>query len=352
MIEGRGNDFTFIVPDSQLAEESHARAQISEIAALGNAWLFVDEAQRFNHSDSLRTKALFKIARQFSHVVFLSGTPMRKRPMELYPILSQFAGETLDYMSENQYGFSYCAGKFDSFGRPDYRGASNTEYLFNRIKEKFMLRLRKADVLPELPPVTTEIVFLGEKGCPTEIRDYERKHLASLSPRDCTRSKITKSPALATYRRLLGRHKVKPAASFIDELLKSGDDVILVFAQHKEVVASLVDQLAKWSPVCVTGLDNAETKQKKTQAFQKEKGFRLFIGNTQACGLGFTLTRATRVIHVEPSWVPTENDQARDRAHRIGQTEPVFEQYLCFINSLDRAIIESGMKAREVLNQL
>jgi SNF2 family DNA or RNA helicase len=71
------------------------------------------------------------------------------------------------------------------------------------------------------------------------------------------------------------------------------------------------------------------------------------IGNYKAMGVGFTLTRATRVIFVEYSWNPAENEQAADRAHRIGQTETVFVQYMVYKDSVDKKVIERILKKRE-----
>lgn len=341
-----------IVPDTRL-EDKTLQSYIERLTALGSATLFVDEAQRFNNGESKRTRALFKIAENFDKIVFMSGTPMRNRPIELFPIVSRFAGEAIQFRNFHQYGHRYCDGKVDRFGHTDYSGASNTEELYARIKEKFMLRLRKKDVLPELPPKTEEIVFLSDGETPTAVTDYERKHLKALSPTDCMRPKITRSPHVSTYRRLLGRAKLPAALKYIRSVLKEGDEALLIFTEHKETAQALFEELYDdYNPFLVTGDTPAKRKQQSVEMFQKITKARVFIGNTQACGLGFTLTKATRVLHVEASWVPADSDQASDRAHRIGQTEPVFVQYLVFRNSLDRAVIETAIRKREEINKL
>lgn len=344
-----------IAPDSLIADELGAhfllRDRIEYMTRFGDAVLFIDEAQRFNNLESKRTKALFKLAARFEKVVFMSGTPLRNRPHDLYAILSHFAPETIGFKNEHQYGFRYCAGYFDSFHKPNYKGASNVEELFSKVKEKFMYRIRKQDVLQSLPSKTEEIVFLSDGEMPAEIANYERARLDDIHEGDLTRDKITSSPYLSTYRRLLGEHKVEPALEFIQEILAMGDEYILIFAEHIATVDALSEGLKKFKPIVVTGKTTAVCKQARVKEFQAGKS-RIFIGNTQACGTGFTLTKATRVIHVEPSWVPADSDQASDRAHRIGQTQAVFVQYLCFRNSLDHSVIESAMKKREVLNKL
>lgn len=340
-----------VLPDSMIADPLGDLAGLIErITAMGDAVLFVDEAQRYSNQDALRTKALFRIAERFERVIFFSGTPMRKRPIELWPILSRFAGETIDFMSHGQYVFSYCAGYFDSFGKLNAQGHCNTQNLFDRIKEKFMMRIKKEDVLPELPPKTREIVFLDEGKRPSKIASYEREHLKEFSPKDLLRRTITLSPALATYRRLLGRYKLPAAVQFIQEILETGDEYLLILAEHIEVISGLEKALAEWEPIVITGKQSSEEKQNRVNAFQAGKS-RVVIGNTLVM-IGFTLTKATRVVEVEPPWVPADSDQATDRAHRIGQTHPVFVQTLVFRHSLDATVLNSQMAAREVVDQL
>lgn len=342
-----------IVPDTRL-EDKTLQSYIEQLTALGSATLFVDEAQRFNNEESKRSQALFRLAQNFDKIIFMSGTPIRNdRPIELWPILSRFAGESIRFRTKGQYGTRYCNLRFDQWGHADYSGCDNFEELVDSIKKKFMLRLKKADVLPELPPKTEEIVFLSDGETPIEITEYEKKHLKALSPTDCMRPKITTSPHISTYRRLLGRAKVPAALKYIREVLKEGDEALLIFTEHKETAQALLEALYEdYNPFLVTGDTPAKLKQHSVEMFQRHAELRVFIGNTQACGLGFTLTKATRVIHVEPSWVPADSDQASDRAHRIGQTEPVFVQYLVFRNSLDRAVIETAIRKREEINKL
>lgn len=354
-VRGESGEFwlnkIWIYPDSMIADPlGKHQGLIDQMTALGDAVLFVDEAQRFSNPESKRTQALFRIAERFEKIIFMSGTPMRKRPIELWPILSRFAGETIGFMSHGQYGFSYCAAYFDDFGHLNTEGHCNTPALFDRIKEKFMLRIKKENVLPELPPKTREIVFLDEGTTPIKVTAYEREHLKKLSPKDCLRFKITQSPALATYRRLLGRFKLKASLSFIRDILDGGDEYLLVLAEHREVIEGLEKGLAEWKPIVITGKQSKEEKQNRVNAFQAKQS-RLVIANTLVM-VGYTLTQATRVIEVEAPWVPADSDQATDRAHRIGQKHPVFVQTLVFKNSLDARILNSQMAAREVADEL
>jgi SWI/SNF-related matrix-associated actin-dependent regulator 1 of chromatin subfamily A len=345
-----------VVPDSiihrlEVCEEL-------EMAGLEDSVLIVDEAHRYSNSNAKRTEALLGkaddtndrgITEYFEKIVLLSGTPLRSRSMELYSVLSKLAPETIDFKNRFQYGLRYCNAYQNGFGW-DFSGDSNTEELFENVKRVFMHRVRKADVLPDLPPKTEEMVLLGED-LPAVVSKLDRGMLKRFSPEDLM-GHLAPNEQISTYRKELGKAKVKPALAYLRELLDGSDEKILVFAVHKEVVAELAKGLATHHPFVVTGDTGKKTRQEYVEEFQRNPTRRVFVGNIEAAGVGFTLTAATRVVIVEPTWVPAENEQAADPAHRIGQTEPVFVQYLVFKNSIDRAVIETNLRKRTITHTL
>ncbi len=96
----------------------------------------------------------------------------------------------------------------------------------------------------------------------------------------------------------------------------------------------------------ITGDVLKAKRQPLVDEFQKNPKRRLLIGNIEACGLGFTLTKATRVLFVEFSWVDGQNGQASDRAHRIGQNQSVLVQYVVLKDSFDRQRMETLLRKR------
>jgi SWI/SNF-related matrix-associated actin-dependent regulator of chromatin subfamily A-like protein 1 len=312
--------------------------------------VFIDEAHRFKNDSAKRSKALFKrILPHFYWQYFLSGTPMPNRPMELYTVLNHAAPETIDFMNQFEYGRKYCAGHKNDFGW-DFSGASNVPELAEKVKSTFMLRMRKDDVLKELPPKTEEMILLGDN-LPSKLIAMDRKILRAHSPEDLMRGLFGGEDLhIATYRRELGAYKLKLACAYLTGLLKDSDEHILVFAYHREVIAGLTKALAGFNPLVVTGDTPMTQRHEYVKAFQASGStHRCFIGNIQAAGTGFTLTRATRVVFVEFSWVPADNDQASDRAHRIGQRDNVFVQYLVFRNSVDRTVLDAIFAKRKVI---
>lgn len=349
-----------IIPDTLIHREG-VREEIADLIARDwdflPAQLFVDEAHRYKNFSARRTQALLGledeqgggIVHQFEHVTYLSGTPMPNgRPMELFPILSKSAPETIDFRTKHKYGMYFCGGYWDGYDY-DFSGASHMDELERNVKGKFMLRLKKKDVLKSLPPKVEELVIIGNR--PAKLIRMESKILAACSPTDLVAGKVS-SEHVSTYRRELGKIKVKPAVDFLRSLLEDSQESLLVFAYHTDVIAELSRRLAKYSPLVITGKTPQGERHRLVKKFQTNKGRSLLIGNYQACGVGVTLTRATRVVFVEFSFVPSDNDQASDRAHRIGQRDSVLVQYLIYENSIDRKVMEINFKKKRTINYI
>lgn len=355
-----------IVRDSMLNKEDTMRKIIANASGFRHdrpTTLFVDEAHRFKNADAIRTRKLFGhkkdkgIIDHFDRVVFMSGTPMPNRPSELYTLLSKAAPETIGFMNWWQYAKRYCNAHQTEFGI-DTSGFSNLAELRSNVihpSGPFMLRMRKTDVL-DLPPKLEEIFVLSEKLSPAiaKIDGSLRKTLGDTDA-DEWATKLAKAHQgggelhTSTYQRLLGIEKAKPAATFVDSILDETDENVIVFARHVEVVTVLTNALAKYKPIVITGSVAANARQALVKEFQTSTKRRLIIGNYDAMGVGFTLTKATRVVFVEFSWVPGVNDQAADRTHRIGQNQSVLVQYVVFHNSIDKAIMESLLRKRKAI---
>lgn len=372
---GRKTDYSkidmLIIPDSILGPIVyyflHGLITFIKSKDKKGALLFIDEAHRFTNQKAIRTWALLGdkkgsgIIELFDRLIYMSGTPRPNRPMELYPILSRSAPECIDYMDRFQFGKKYCDGKQVQirFGaKPkwawDFSGESNIEELARRViypKGPFMLRLRKDRI--KLPPKLEETFVFSrtmsprlaslDKGIGEAYEDISDLIRAEIGGKAGVKASELH---LATYRRLLGIEKVKPAADYVSTILTETQENILIFAAHKDVISGLSLELMEWLPIVITGDTATHKRQGLVKDFQAGKA-RIVIGNYKAMGVGFTLTKATRVIFVEYSWNPAENEQAADRAHRIGQTQTVFVQYMVYKDSVDKKVIETILKKRE-----
>lgn len=365
-----------IVPDSHLIHSdiheritafleytSHRLVKGRRKKVFTSALLIVDEAHRFTNPTAKRTIGLFGersknrlkpgLIRIFPYLILMSGTPMPNRPIELYPMLSAICPGAINHMSKFDYGIKFCAGFKNNFGW-DFTGASNIDQLERQLiapTGHFMLRQKKE--LLDLPP-KIEQAFVVSSGMSPMLSKMDR-HLgkAYRSIDDLMKHQLQSSLDpdgdelhTATYRRLLGMEKVKPSVEYIEAILDETDEALLVFAFHKPVVAALAEGLKKYSPLVISGDVAVGKRQALVRKFQNGDS-RVFIGNYLAMGVGFTLTKASRVIFVEYSWVPSENDQAADRAHRIGQKKSVLVQYVVYRDSVDKRVIEELFRKRK-----
>jgi SWI/SNF-related matrix-associated actin-dependent regulator of chromatin subfamily A-like protein 1 len=342
----------YVLPDSIVAREEARQYLKEKMVGKWHRLLIVDEAHRFKLSGgatSARTRALLgrgNFVGEFNQVVYMSGSPMPNRPMELFPILKRSAPEVIRGMTRFEYGMRYCAGFQDSDGYWNFKGASNTDELFSRMKEKFMLRIRKTD--GEYGDRKEQIVYLGGETS-REFSKLDKSLLAGFSP---DKPELG-GEEMSRYRHLLGIEKVIPSLKFLrDELHARPSESFLVFAHHKEVVTRLLAGLKGFHPLSITGDDTAKRKEFVVRLFQHHPKHRVLIGNIAAAGTAFTLTKANRVVMVEYSWSPEENRQCGDRVHRRGQKKDVLIQYLCFKNSLDRVVLETNLNKRRVIDAL
>lgn len=348
-----------IIPDSLIAR-AEVRNEIKNFTKkchqhLINTILFVDEAHRFKNDTAGRTQSLFgtkqkpSVASLFNRIVYLSGTPMPNRPIELYPVLAHSAPESIHNMSRHEYALHYCGAYENQWGW-DYSGATNIDELAAQITDKFMIRYDK-DVL-DLPEKIEEMVVLNPNMSP-RLTKLSKEILNTLNVDDLMKGRIQAKLGkddlhLSTYRKELGVLKAREASDFVKFILEETEENVLVFAIHKEVIATLSDELSKYHPLVITGDTRMELRHEYVKQFQSDKERRVFIGNIQAAGTGLTLTKATRVVFAEFSWVPADNEQASDRAHRIGQKDNVYVQYLVYENSVDKAVIETVLRKKKV----
>jgi SWI/SNF-related matrix-associated actin-dependent regulator 1 of chromatin subfamily A len=342
---------TFLVPDSRLDR----RALLKAIKYMRN-WadivrcdliLIIDEAHRFNGENAIRSMALYEdFLPLFDKVVHMSGTPMPNRPLDLYNVLSNCAPETIKYMDKFEFGKRYCAGRRNRFGW-DFKGSSNVKELARAIMPKYMLRV-KADVL-KLPPLRQEFIFIGDK-VPAKVAALDAELLREHSPEDLMKG--TMSPHISTYRKELGKLKVKPALPFIQSILEYTDEAFLLGTFHRDVIELLRQHLGRYCPLIIDGTVTPNRRLAIAKEFQRNPKRRFIIMNIDAGGIGFNLTRATRVLLLEPSWVPSVTKQFIGRALRYGQTRSVLAQHFVFKNSLDRRVIETGFRKEAITRHL
>lgn len=281
------------------------------------AGIILDEAQAIKNPDTRVSNAvrnLYAVRR-----VALTGTPVENSALDIWGIeefLNKgFLGPRKDFEK-----------KFIKTFHDDYNRGKLRHAL-----EPFILRRLKTDenIAPELGSkhIVKEYCELTN----VEKREYENV-LAEYRV-----SNKTKGDALALITKLKlvcdGKAKLERLFELLDEIFASGESA-LIFSQYVKVGAFIKQELDKRfgrSFQFLNGSLSASEREKRIEAFKSSTNPEAFILSLKAGGYGLTLTKATHVIHFDRWWNPAVENQATDRAHRIGQVKPVFVH--CMITS-------------------
>jgi SNF2 family DNA or RNA helicase len=136
----------------------------------------------------------------------------------------------------------------------------------------------------------------------------------------------------------------------IDELLEE-DRKILVFSQFTSMLKIIEEELQKREIEYVKLTGYTKNREKVINRFKKED-IKVFLISLKAGGVGLNLTEADTIIHYDPWWNPAVENQATDRAYRIGQDKPVFVYKLIVENTIEQKIIELQKKKVNIQNSV
>lgn len=325
-----------------------------------------DEAHALKNRNAQRTRAVLGDRKtgttpiEAGRRLFLTGTPILNRPIELFPLLNAMGISIAE--SYHQFAKRYCDGHNTPWGRFDASGASNPDELQKILRQTCMVRRLKADVLTDLPEKRYQLIELdiideemreavnaeqkASKAWNVKIAELKRQVKAAELSGDkkalheaMSRLKEGRVAELAEISKL--RHqtalaKVPQVVEHAAAVLDATSDAVLLFAHHLDVIEKLRQGLAKigYEAAIITG-DVGEAERERAQSDIREHRKRLFIGSMHACGVAINLPEASTVLFAEADWTPGVMAQCEDRAHRIGQRNSVLVQHLVLAGSID-----------------
>jgi len=317
--------------------------------------LFLDEAQFLkNHRSQAAQVAAGIRARQR---LCLTGTPMENRLLELWSLFNVVLPGALGDEKRFRRLFATPIEKQGNTLRREQLAARVRPFLLRRTKDK---------VASELPPKTEVTHAVELEGAQRDL--YETIRLAmhsrvaeEVQRRGFDRSRIVILDALLKLRqaccdprlvRLPQAARVRESAKLwalldlLDELLVEGRRVLL-YSQFTSML-SLIEKEVEARKVKFVKL-TGDTRDRATpvRAFQ-EGAVPLFLVSLKAGGTGLNLTAADTVILYDPWWNPAVEDQAADRAHRIGQEKPVFVYRLIAAGSVEERILALQARKRDL----
>jgi SNF2 family DNA or RNA helicase len=339
---------------------SYGLLQQEDIAAMlakvNWATIVLDEAQAIKNANTKRSKAAMKLQAGFKLVT--TGTPIENHLGELWNLFRFINPGLLGTPDQFKQRFAAAIEKGED---PNVR-----DRLRNLI-QPFMLRRTKDQVLTELPS-RTEILLQVELSA-EEIAFYEAlrmeiverfsnpdvpiagQHVQVLAAIMKLRRACC-NPALVQPKLKLKSAKLELFKEVLGELLDNGHKA-LVFSQFVDHLAILRSHLEA-EHIAYQYLDGqtpAKQRQQRVEAFQSGVGD-VFLISLKAGGTGLNLTAADYVIHMDPWWNPAVEDQASDRAYRMGQQRPVTIYRLVAKGTIEEQIVALHHQKRDLASSL
>lgn len=356
-------------PSVNLAVHSYDKVATSkavqdQIKAFAPDVLILDEAHYLKTRTTKRTKSIYGaycagkgIAESSARVWLLSGTPCPNNAGELWPHfralwpeMITLSDKPLNYM---EFISRYCVLAESLYGVKIIANKNSAE-LKGKLR-MVMKRRRAEDVLKDLPPISWHMVAVEPDHVLADIQELEQDIAVEALKEALTADGVIEGAgvALASLRRATGLAKAKLASRMIaDELKDNAYEKIVVFVQHLDVGKTLIDELAEFGVVSISGQTTEGKRQDAIDRFQKDKDTRVFVGQLQACSTAITLHAANQVVFVEQSWTPSDNAQAAKRCHRIGQNRPVFVRMLGLAKSIDEAVAKVLARKSQAISEL
>ncbi len=313
-----------------LATYGVARRDRHKLSAAGFGLMVADEAQHAKNPHSDTAKAIRAVDCRVR--IALSGTPVENQLSELWSILDWATPGLLGPLDRFRATLAVPIER--------YRDPAASERLSRSVRP-FLLRRRKTDpeIAPDLPPRTVTDIPVPLTIEQVTLYEAEvRESLAAISGesgmtrrglvlRMLTRLKqICNHPAQFLHQKvpLAGRSGKLAALEELLEVIVAEGDSTLVFSQYVQCCALLEARLAELGvgTLFLHGGTQAARREDIVGAFQAGAAPVLLL-SLKAGGVGLNLTRATHVVHYDRWWNPAVEDQATDRAHRIGQERPV-----------------------------
>jgi superfamily II DNA or RNA helicase len=322
--------------------------------------IVLDEAQAIKNAHTRRSQAVMALRGDFRMAA--TGTPLENHLGELWNLF-RFINPGLLGTSD-QFNLRF-AGPIEKAS--DKRAELAARTRLRRLTQPFILRRTKAQVLSELPP-RTEIVL------PVELSQEEMALYESLRRDALERIATLEAPQAQKQIQILAEmmklrravcnpvlvapdsgirsSKLDAFARLVDELLENRHKA-LVFSQFVDHLTLLRKHLDERG-IRYQYLDGAtpmQERKRRVDAFQAGDGD-LFLISLKAGGVGINLTAADYVIHMDPWWNPAVEDQASDRAHRMGQQRPVTIYRLVARHTIEEGIVDLHRHKRDLADSL
>lgn len=322
-------------------------------------YIIADEAQYLKNSNTQNAKSIKKIKADTRYA--LTGTPIENSLAELWSIF--------DFIMP---GYLFTYKKFKTMYETPIVKEENQETMakLRMLIEPFILRRDKKEVLTELPDKTITVlnnemgeeqknIYLSylaqakqELAEEIELNGYERSQMQILAALTRLRQ-ICCHPGLFIEGYQEGSSKLEQCMEVVQDAVNSGHKILL-FSGYTSMF-EMIEKELKQRGICyfkLTGSTKVDERIKLVDEFNENPEIKVFLISLKAGGTGLNLTGADMVIHYDPWWNLSTENQATDRAHRIGQKNNVQVYKLITKNSIEEKIYELQQKKADLVDNI
>lgn len=321
--------------------------------------MIIDEAQNIKNNHAGITKVVKSIKAETKFA--LTGTPLENSILELWSIFDFIMPGYLANLTKFQ--SKYKIKDFDE----------DSEILIKGLSKQinpFILRRKKSDVVKELPEKLINDIYI-------DLKDEQKKlYVAELNRVKEEMNKIIKEEGMNKARFLIlqlltklrqicidpsivydnytdGSNKIEQLENIVSEYTKNNHKV-LIFSSFKTALNIVKEKLnnAKIKTYMIDGSVPAKTRIEMVDNFNENDDIKVFLIMLKSGGTGLNLASADVVIHLDLWWNPQAENQATDRAHRIGQTNTVEVIHLITKGTIEEKILELQNKKRILSDKL
>ncbi len=316
--------------------------------------LIIDEGHTIKNRFTKFARAIMSI--KANHKIALTGTPMENNTLELWSLFNFIMPGFLN--------------DFNSFKKFISNSSDENYKKFQSKISPFILRRSKKDVLKELPDKNEQLMYIDfnseQKILYKHLLENIRKDIdKSMLEKDIEKNKIfilsllTKlrqlccSPKLLYENAKTNGNKFEMCMKLIYEIIEKGEKVLL-FSQFTEMISFFQNELylKNIEFLTITGSTPKKERQNLVDLFNKNNSIKVFLISLKAGGVGLNLTSANNVIHYDLWWNVSVENQASDRAHRIGQKNNVTIYKLIMNDSIEEKIIDIQNSKKELINKI
>jgi len=331
--------------------------------------LILDEVQMIKNSGSSRTQKVRDMSRGVKHIMALSGTPIKNRASEYFPILNILKPER--FHEETAFASEYLFTYNDAASGRIVKGglAKGAVDKFRENTKDFVIRYTREEVMPDLPKVFRMYNY-HNIGDSIQV-EYEKAYEDFEDTYDELEGNMGRSRSdgggnilakMSKMRHLAGRAKILPTVEYLKEFLENTELRIAVFAHHIDVQTIIHSQISKWMvehgmkpALSYMGAgQDANAKWKAQSEFTDPNGSRVMIISMLAGGEGLNLQATCGdCVMVERQWNPANEEQCEARFPRPGSKfEKINATYLVALNSIDELFAQIIEKKRAMFAQV